>query len=106
MGMADMSKYVECSGCRHRMSEHKQIEFGPMVCTVEGCDCRKGPAQRDDLVDVILNMREFLTLVRNRLDKMNQKYYEEISVFNDYENISKEIHAFLCSLDRNMRELG
>lgn len=87
MGMANVYKYIECSNCRHPMSEHKKIDFGPQVCTVEGCDCRTGPAQRDDLVDIIMDQKEFLEQLRDRI------------------KLTADIHSFLCSLEKRLEDL-
>ena len=91
MGMANIYKYIECSNCRHPMSEHKQIDFGPQVCTVDRCDCRTGPAQRDDLVDIILDQKEFLNELIARVDLTNETH--------------GLIHSFLCSLDKRLEDL-
>lgn len=58
---------VDCAGCRHKISEHKSIKYGPTRCTVEGCDCCQGPAQRDDLVDAITNAIEGVIKLRDCL---------------------------------------
>lgn len=87
MGMAD----IACANCRHKMSEHKKADFGPTRCIVDGCDCIQGPAQRDDLVDIILDMKEFLEELRERVDLTNKAH--------------GSIHSFLCSLEKRLEDV-
>ena len=79
---------VDCANCGHQMSEHKSRDFGPTVCTIEGCACRSGLAQRDDLVDIIMDQKEFLEQLKERVELPTETYVH--------------IHEFLCSLEKRL----
>ena len=86
-GMAD----VDCANCRHKISKHEKVNFGPTRCTVDGCTCIQGPAQRDDLVDVIMDQKEFL---------------EELVQMKDLPDAAHaSLVSFLASLDKRLEDL-
>ena len=88
MGMAN----IDCANCGHSMSEHESRDFGPTLCTVEGCDWRSGPAQRDDLVDIILDQKEFLVDLKGRSDLTSG-------------DLHGHIYRFLCSLEERLENI-
>jgi hypothetical protein len=87
MGMAK----VPCGGCGHSWDDHEKVDFGPTRCKVEGCDCCQGPAQRDDLVDVIMDMKTFIYEIRRRSDLTDV--------------LEKILVSFIASLEERLRNL-
>jgi hypothetical protein len=78
---------------------------------VEGCDCCQGPAQRDDLADIITDQSEFLEKVKNKLNDINRRYLDPTCAFpikdvgKPFEELWKEIVSFLASMDKRIRHL-